>query len=98
MFKGKGKGEREGNGEGEENKAGQWLVICVSAAVEYFQPTWPGFFFHSYLEGWKMHGITVFYHRFVYTQGLFNNNVHFHGILPTPPFRGEITCMVAVVD
>ena len=39
MFKGKGKGEREGNGEGEENKAGQWLVICVSAAVEYFQPT-----------------------------------------------------------
>ena len=31
----------EGNGEGEENKAGQWLGICVSAAVEYFQLTWP---------------------------------------------------------
>ena len=29
----------EGNGEGEENKAGQWLGICVSAAVEYFQLT-----------------------------------------------------------
>ena len=27
----------KGNGEGEENKAGQWLGICVSAAVEYFQ-------------------------------------------------------------
>ena len=38
MFKGKDEGEREGNGEGEENKAGQWLAICVSAAVEYFQP------------------------------------------------------------
>ena len=29
----------EGNGEGEENKAGQWLGICVSAAVKYFQLT-----------------------------------------------------------
>ena len=37
MFKGKDGGE--GNGEGEEDKAGQWLAICVSAAVEYFQPT-----------------------------------------------------------
>ena len=29
----------EGNCEGEENKAGQCLGICVSAAVEYFQLT-----------------------------------------------------------
>ena len=27
----------EDNGEGEESKAGQWLAICVSTAVEYFQ-------------------------------------------------------------
>ena len=38
-------GVGEDNGEGEENKAGQWLAICVSAAVEYFQLKWPGFFF-----------------------------------------------------
>ena len=43
----------EGNCEGEENKAGQWLGICVSAAVEYFQLTWPGFFFSLSCRGMK---------------------------------------------